>query len=202
MLLVGLTGGIGAGKSTVTDMLARRGAVILDADAFARDAVKTGSEGLRQVIARFGSEVLLPDGELDRAKLASIVFSDREALSALEGIVHPEVRRLIAEGVQANLDTGNVVVLVNPLLIEMGTHRDCDVVVVVSVSPETQVSRAVSGGMDEADVRARLDAQLPLEDRAKQADVLLDNEGSVEELEAQVAKLWDRLEADAAKVAG
>jgi dephospho-CoA kinase len=202
MLLVGLTGGIGAGKSTVTDMLARRGAVILDADAFARDAVKAGSEGLRQVIARFGSEVLLPDGELDRAKLASIVFSDREALSALEGIVHPEVRRLIAEGVQANLDTGNVVVLVNPLLIEMGTHRDCDVVVVVSVSPETQVSRAVSGGMNEADVRARLDAQLPLEDRAKQADVLLDNEGSVEELEAQVAKLWDRLEADAAKVAG
>jgi dephospho-CoA kinase len=197
MLLVGLTGGIGAGKSTVTDMLARRGAVILDADAFARDAVRAGSEGLRQVVARFGADILQPDGELDRAKLASIVFADRDALSALEGIVHPEVRRMIAEGVQDNIDTDNVVVLVNPLLIEMGTHRDCDVVVVVSVAPEIQVQRAVARGMDEADVRARLDAQLPLEDRATQADVLLDNEGTIDELELQVDRLWTRLEAEA-----
>ena len=193
MLLVGLTGGIGSGKSTVTRMLEERGAVVLDADVFAREAVRGGSEGLRRVVERFGKGIVGPDGELDRPRLASIVFSDREALGDLEAIVHPEVRRLIADGIQAHLDTGDVVVLVNPLLIEMGTHRDCDVVVVVSASPETQVARSVGRGMAEDDVRARIAAQLPLEDRARQADVIIDNEGSLEELRGQVDRLWDRL---------
>ena len=152
MLLVGLTGGIGSGKSTVSRMLRQRGAVVLDADAFARAAVVAGSPGLRSVVARFGREILTPDGELDRPKLASIVFSDPAALADLEAIVHPEVRRMIAEGIQENLDEDRVVVLVNPLLIEMGTHRDCDVVVVVSASPETQVARSVERGMSENDV--------------------------------------------------
>src|SRR5512133_2322428 len=128
MLLVGLTGGIGAGKSTVAELLARHGAVILDADAFARDAVRKGTGALDAVVRRFGEDVLGPDGGLDRARLAAIVFADRAALSDLEGIIHPEVRRMIAEGIQSHLDTDDVVVLVNPLLIEMGTHRDCDVV--------------------------------------------------------------------------
>jgi dephospho-CoA kinase len=193
VLLVGLTGGIGAGKSTVAEMLARRGAVVLDADAFAREAVRAGSAGLRAVVTRFGSEVLTGDGELDRPKLATIVFADPAARADLEGIVHPEVRRLIADGIQENLDTENVVVLVNPLLIEMGTHRDCDVVVVVSVPPETQVARSSALGMDENDVRARMAAQLPLDERARLADVILDNEGSVEELQQQVDRLWDQL---------
>ena len=105
---------------------------------------------------------------------------------------------MIADGLTTNLDGDAVVVLVNPLLIEMGTHRDCDVVVVVSVSPETQVTRSVARGMTEDDVRARLAAQLPLEDRARQADVLIDNEGSFEELESQVDQLWTRLLARAA----
>lgn len=195
MLLVGLTGGIGSGKSTVTRMLEERGAVILDADAFARDAAQGGSEGLRRVVERFGRDMIGPDGELDRPKLASIVFSDPEALDDLEAIIHPEVRRRIADGIQAHLDTDHVVVLVNPLLIEMGTHRDCDTVVVVSVSPETQVSRSVARGMHEDDVRARIAAQLPLEDRARQADVLLDNEGTIDELAAQVDELWRQLDA-------
>jgi dephospho-CoA kinase len=195
MLLVGLTGGIGSGKSTVTRMLAAHGAVILDADEFARVAVKAGTEGFRRVVARFGREVVGPDGELDRPALAAIVFSDPGALGDLEAIVHPEVRRLIAEGVQENLDTDRVVVLVNPLLIEMGTHRDCDLVVVVSVAPETQVARSVARGMAEDDVRSRIAAQLPLEERARQADVLLDNEGTIEELQAQVDELWERLAA-------
>ena len=193
MLLVGLTGGIGAGKSTVTSMLADRGAVILDADVFARQAVQAGSDGFDRVVERFGAEVVGPDGQLDRAKLASIVFAGPDALRDLEAIVHPQVRRLVADGITANVGTDNVVVLVNPLLIEMGTHRDCDVVVVVSATPETQVTRSTAHGMDESDVRARIAAQLPLDERARHADVILDNEGTIEELAGQVERLWNEL---------
>ncbi len=170
----------------------------MDADAFARDAVRAGTDALAAVVQRFGDDVVGPDGELDRARLASIVFADREALADLEAIIHPEVRRMIADGIQSHLDTDDVIVLVNPLLIEMGTHRDCDVVVVVSASPETQVARSVARGMDEADVRARLVAQLPLDDRARAADVLLDNEGTLEELETEVDVLWRDLASRAA----
>jgi len=193
MLLVGLTGGIGSGKSTVSRMLEERGAVVLDADGFARDAVVPGSPGLQSVVERFGPQILTPDGELDRPKLASIVFADPAALADLEAIVHPEVRRMIADGIQENLDADRVVVLVNPLLIEMGTHRDCDVVVVVSASPETQVARSIARGMADDDVRARIAAQMPLEDRARTADVLIDNEGTLDDLEREVDVLWRQL---------
>jgi dephospho-CoA kinase len=198
MLLVGLTGGIGSGKSTVARMLQDRGAVVLDADGFARAAVVAGSPGLRGIVGRFGRDILTTEGELDRPKLASIVFADPEALADLEAIVHPEVRRMIADGIQENLDADRVVVLVNPLLIEMGTHRDCDVVVVVSVSPDTQIARSVARGMVEEDVRARIAAQLPLEERARAADVLIDNEGSLADLEREIDVLWRQLEARAA----
>jgi dephospho-CoA kinase len=198
MLLVGLTGGIGSGKSTVARFLGDHGAVIVDADVFAREAVRAGSDAFRAVVQRFGDEVVGADGELDRAKVASIVFADRAALADLEAIIHPEVRRMIADAIQAELDTNHVVVLVNPLLIEMGAHRDCDVVVVISADPETQVARTVARGMDEADVRARLAAQLPIEERARAADVLLDNEDTLENLEAEVAVLWASLAARAA----
>lgn len=193
MLLVGLTGGIGSGKSTVARILGEHGAVILDADVFARDAVRGDTDAFAAVVDRFGAGLVGPDGELDRSKLASIVFADPAALADLEAIVHPEVRRMIADGIQAELDTDHVVVLVNPLLIEMGAHRDCDVVVVISTEPETQVARSVARGMDEADVRARLAAQLPIEERARAADVLLDNEGSLEDLQREVAVLWTTL---------
>jgi dephospho-CoA kinase len=199
VLLVGLTGGIGAGKSTVARMLAERGAVILDADAFARDAVRAGTPGFERVVARFGREVVGPDGELDRAKLASIVFRDPEALRDLEAIVHPEVRRMIDEGVVANAGTDRIVVLVNPLLIEMGTHRDCDVVVVVAASAATQEERSVARGMDRDDVRARMAVQMPLEERARRADVIIDNDGSLDELEPQVERLWSELRARASE---
>jgi dephospho-CoA kinase len=198
MLLVGLTGGIGSGKSTVARMLQDRGAVVLDADGFARAAVVAGSPGLRGIVGRFGRDILTTEGELDRPKLASIVFTDPKALADLEAIVHPEVRRMIADGIQENLDADRVVVLVNPLLIEMGTHRDCDVVVVVSVSPDTQIARSVARGMVEEDVRARIAAQLPLEERARTADVLIDNEGSLADLEREIDVLWRQLEARAA----
>src|SRR5687768_845054 len=108
MLLVGLTGGLGSGKSTVSGMLAERGAVVLDADAFARDAVRPGTAGFDRVVARFGPGIVGPDGELDRAGLASIVFNDEPALRDLEAIVHPEVRRMVEEGVSANADTDRV----------------------------------------------------------------------------------------------
>jgi dephospho-CoA kinase len=197
MLLVGLTGGIGSGKSTVARMLQDHGAVVLDADVFARDAVRGGSDAFRAVVRRFGDDIVAADGELDRAKLASVVFADRAALDDLEAIIHPEVRRMLADAIQGELDTDHVVVLVNPLLIEMGTHRDCDVVIVVSAEPDTQVARAMARGMDDADVRARIAAQLPLDERARHADVLIDNEGSLEELEAEVEVLWRDLEARA-----
>jgi len=198
MLLVGLTGGIGSGKSTVASLLEQRGAVLVDADVFAREAVRAGTPAFDAVCRRFGDEIVGDNGELDRAALASIVFADRAALDDLEAIVHPEVRRMVADTLQAELDTDHVVVLVNPLLIEMGAHRDCDVVVVVSAAQETQVRRSMARGMDETDVRSRIAQQLSLEERARLADVILDNEGSLEELTQEVDVLWRDLAARAA----
>lgn len=195
MLFVGLTGGIGSGKSTAARMLGDRGAVVLDADVFAREAVAAGTPGFRAVVDRFGPEVVGPDGELDRPRLAGIVFADAGRRAELEAIVHPEVRRRIAETLIAHAGTDHVVVLDSPLLIESGAYRDAAVVVVVSAPPETQVRRLVDRGMDEADVRARLAAQMTLEEKAALADVLLDNEGSLEELERQVDRLWADLQA-------
>jgi dephospho-CoA kinase len=200
MLLVGLTGGIGSGKSTVAGMLRARGAVILSADAFARDAVAAGTPGFARAVALFGPEVVTPDGELDRAKVARLVFADDELRAALERIVHPEVRRLTAEGVAHEAGSDRVVVVDSPLLIETGAHRDFPVVVVVSASAPTQIARLVARGMDEADARARMAAQMPLEERAAAADVLLDNEGTEAELEAQVDRLWADLSGRAAGV--
>lgn len=199
MLLVGLTGGIGSGKSTVGRMLAHRGASVLDADAFARDAIALGTPGFDRVVDLFGPEVIGPDGDLDRGRIASEVFADAERRRALEAIVHPEVRRLVAEGVSAHAGTSDVVVLNSPLLIETGSDRDCEVVVVVSARPETQIARSVARGMDEGDARARLAAQLPLADKVERADVVLDNEGTLDALEEQVARLWDDLSERAAR---
>jgi len=199
MLLVGLTGGIGSGKSTVARMLADRGASVLDADAFARDAIALGTPGFDRAVALFGPEVVRADGDLDRGRIASEVFADAERRRALEAIVHPEVRRLIAEGVAGHVGTSHVVVLNSPLLIETGSDRDCEVVVVVSARPETQIARSVARGMDEADARARLAVQLPLGDKVERADVVLDNEGTLEALEEQVARLWDDLSERAAR---
>ncbi len=197
MLLVGLTGGIGSGKSTVARILGEHGAVILDADVFARDAVRGSSDSFAAVVDRFGADVVGPDGELDRSRSHPSCSPIPRRWRDLEAIVHPEVRRMIADGIQAELDSDHVVVLVNPLLIEMGAHRDCDVVVVISTEPETQVARTVARGMGETDVRARLAAQLPIDERARAADVLLDNEGSLEDLEREVAVLWTTLAARA-----
>ena len=198
MLLVGLTGGIGSGKSTVARMLERRGAVVFDADVLAREVVEPGTPGHAAVIERFGANVLAPGGELDREALASIVFADPAARRDLEAIVHPEVRRRFAEGTEAYKDTERVVVFSAPLLVETGMHSAFDMLVVVSATNATQIDRLMRDrGMSEEAVRSRIDAQATPEARAEVADVLVDNEGTVEELEQQVDRLWSDLSARA-----
>jgi dephospho-CoA kinase len=190
VLLVGLTGGIGSGKSTVARMLADRGAVVLDADVLAREAVEPGTAGFDAVLGRFGEAVRSTDGSLDRARLAAIVFADDDARRDLEAIVHPQVRSRIAEAVAAHADSDAVVVVDSPLLIETGGHGSFPVVVVVTAPDEARIARLAARGMGEADVRARMAAQMPLEGKAAHADVLLDNAGSESELDAQVDRLW------------
>ena len=196
MLLVGLTGGIGSGKSTVARLLEKRGAVVFDADLLAREAVEPGTPGHAAVIERFGADVLAPGGELDREALASIVFADPSARRDLEQIVHPEVRRLFAEGTEAYRDTDRVVVFSAPLLVETGMHTAFEILVVVSATVATQIERLMrQRGMSEASIRARIDAQAPLEDKAAVADFIVDNEGTLDELESQVEQLWNDLAA-------
>jgi dephospho-CoA kinase len=194
VLLVGLTGGIGSGKSTVARMLELRGAVVFDADALARQAVEPGTPGHDAVVERFGANVLGPGGELDREALASIVFADPAARRDLEAIVHPEVRRLFAEGCEAYRDDDVVVVFSAPLLVETGMHTAFEVLVVVSIPVETQMERLLRDrAMREDSIRARIAAQAPLEEKAAVADVIVDNEGTLEELEGQVDRLWNDL---------
>jgi dephospho-CoA kinase len=198
VLLVGLTGGIGSGKSTVARMLEARGAVVFDADLLAREAVEPGTPGHTAVLERFGADVLAPGGELDREALASIVFADPSARRDLEQIVHPEVRRLFAEGSEAYLDTDRIVVFSAPLLVESGMHTAFEILVVVSATVATQIERLMrQRGMSEAAIRARIDAQAPLEDKAAVADFLVDNGGTLAELESQVERLWHDLSARA-----
>ena len=194
MLLVGLTGGIGSGKSTVARLLEERGAVVFDADLLAREVVEPGTLGHAAVIGRFGADVLAPGGELDREALASIVFADPSARRDLEQIVHPEVRRLFAEGSEAYRDTDRIVVFSAPLLVETGMHTAFQVLVVVSATMATQIERLMrQRGMSEASIRARIDAQAPLEDKAAVADILVDNEGTLDDLEGRVERLWNDL---------
>ena len=198
MLLVGLTGGIGSGKSTVARMLEKRGAVVFDADVLAREVVEPGTPGHAAVIERFGANVLAPGGELDREALASIVFADPAARRDLEAIVHPEVRRRFAEGSEDYQDTDRIVVFSAPLLVETGMHSAFDVLVVVSASTDTQIDRLMRDrGMSQEAVRSRIAAQASPEARAEVADVLVDNGGTLEELEQQVDRLWSDLSARA-----
>ncbi|HZD18086.1 MAG TPA: dephospho-CoA kinase [Actinomycetota bacterium] len=191
MLLVGLTGGIGSGKSTVAGMLDQRGAIVFDADALARQAVEPGTPGHDAVVERFGANILGPGGYLDREALASIVFADPAARRDLEAIVHPEVRRLFAAACQEHEGSDHVIVLSAPLLVETGMHTAFDVLVLVSTTPETQVQRLLRDrAMSEEQIRARIGAQAPLEDKAAAADVIVDNEGTLDELEGQVERLW------------
>jgi dephospho-CoA kinase len=195
VLLVGLTGGIGSGKSTVARLLERRGAVVIDADHLAREAVARGTSGFDRVVDTFGSGVLNPDGDLDRVRLAAIIFADPERRAALEAIVHPEVAKRFGERVEELRDSGRVVVYVSPLLVELGLAPAFDVVVVVTASPHLRVSRVASDrDLSPEDVRARMAAQATDEQRMEVADVLVDNDGALAELEPQIDRLWSDLE--------
>jgi dephospho-CoA kinase len=195
MLLVGLTGGLGAGKSTVARMLADRGAVLVDADELAHRALDPGTPGYRQVCDLFGDEVLTPSGELDRAAIAATVFSDPERRRALESIVHPEVFRMLAEIVQGRRETDDIIVFDAPLIVETGFHDACDVVVVVTAPEEVRVARMGRRGMSTDQARARVRAQLGDEERAAVADVVIPNDGDQAELKERVDDLWELLRA-------
>jgi len=194
VLLVGLTGGIGSGKSTVAAMLERRGAVVIDADDFARRAVEPGTPGHARVVETFGSGILTRGGDIDRERLADVVFADAEARKRLEAIVHPDVARLFAETVDVYRDTDRIVVYVVPLLVERSLQSGFDVIVVISASPDVRVARLVTGRrMNEKDARDRMAAQLSDEERERAADVVIRNEGTLDDLERAVDGLWDDL---------
>lgn len=190
MRMVGLTGGIGAGKSAVAQRLAELGAVIIDADALAREVVEPGTDGLAEVVAEFGAGVLRPDGSIDRPALGHIVFDDPDARARLERIVHPRVRARTAEIVAA-ADQDAVIVNDVPLLVEAGLHRAYDLVIVVEAAANVRVARLVADrGMAESDVRARIAAQATDEERRAVADVVIVNDGRRDELIDQVDAVW------------
>ncbi|ADI11111.1 dephospho-CoA kinase [Streptomyces bingchenggensis BCW-1] len=190
MLRLGLTGGIGAGKSEVSRMLSSYGAVLIDSDRIAREVVEPGTPGLAAVVAEFGPGVLTPEGALDRPKLGGIVFGDPERLRALNAIVHPLVRARSAE-LEAAAGPDAIVVHDVPLLAENGLAPLYDMVMVVDAAPGTQLDRLVRlRGMTEDEARARMAAQATREERLAVADVVIDNDGPLEELEPQVRKVW------------
>lgn len=196
--MVGLTGGIGSGKSTVSAMLEALGATIIDADQLAREAVAPGSEGLEALVARFGPEVLDAAGQLDRKGLGRLVFKDAAARKDLEGIVHPRVAALAATRIQAAAAAGAPLVVYDvPLLYENGLDASLPAVVVVSVSPATQRARvAARDDLSAEDIEDRIAAQLPLADKATRADYVIDNDGPLERTRDQVRALYARLVED------
>ncbi|GHF31196.1 MULTISPECIES: dephospho-CoA kinase [Streptomyces] len=202
MLTVGLTGGIGAGKSEVSRLLASYGAVIVDADRIAREVVGPGTPGLAAVVAEFGPEILAPDGSLDRPRLGAVVFADEQRLAALNAIVHPLVRARSAE-LEAAAGPDAVVVNDVPLLAENGLAPLYDLVVVVDAADETRLDRLVRlRGMTAEDARARMAAQATREERLAVADLVIDNDGTLDALEPQVRELWAELRRRAAHGAG
>jgi dephospho-CoA kinase len=194
VIVVGLTGGIGAGKSTVSALLAERGAVVIDADAIVHEVQSPGHPVLDQMVERFGPEILLEDGRLDRQAVADIVFGDADALAELNKIVHPAVGAEIAERMQAQAETDNVVILDVPLLVESG-RDDMVAIIVVDVDPEVAVQRLVEQrGMSEADARARIARQASREERLAKADHVVDNHGDREALRRRVAEVWEAIQ--------
>lgn len=193
MLTVGLTGGIGAGKSEVSRLLVECGAVLIDADRIAREVVAPGTPGLTAVVEAFGEEILTEDGSLDRPRLGAIVFADKERLALLNSIVHPLVGARSRELEEAAAEDA-VVVHDVPLLTENGLASLYDLVIVVDASTETQLERLVGRrGMSEEDARARMAAQATREQRRKIADIVIDNDVSLDELTRRVKDIGAEL---------
>ena len=196
---VGLTGGVGSGKSTVAALFAAHGAVVIDADAIAREVVEPGTPGFDAVVAKFGPDVVGPDGSLDRAALAAQVFNDDTKRADLNAIVHPLVGQRMAELAQAADD---VVVYDIPLLVENDLAAGFDFVVVVLAGESTRLARLAARGMPEADARARMAAQANDEQRRAVADAVIENDGSREALAARVDAVWAEIQAARSRFGG
>lgn len=194
MVRAALTGGIATGKSFCLERFAALGAATIDADLLARDAVAPGTPGLTQVVERFGAEVLRPDGSLDRAALARIVFADPTARAALEAIVHPEVYRRVTNW-SASVPPGTRVSIADiPLLFETGHEHDFERVIVAACEPGEQLRRVMArDGFSFAEARERLAAQWPIEEKARRADYVIRTDGGFAETEAQVRAVFERL---------
>jgi dephospho-CoA kinase len=193
VILVGLTGGIGSGKSTVSSLLEGKGAIIIDADAIVREVQLPGSPVLAELAAKFGPEVLAADGSLDRQAVANIVFTDPDALKALNAIVHPAVGKKMNQRMIEQRTSNNVVILDIPLLTE-NPREGLQGKIVVDVPVEVQVERLIKfRGFDEADARARISRQATREQRLLTADFVIDNSHDLESLIPQIDKVWDWL---------
>lgn len=191
MRLIGLTGGIGSGKSTVARMLADRGAIVVDADAIAREVVEPGRPAYGEIVRRFGPGILLADGTLDRAQLAALVFADDSSRAALNDIVHPEVGREVAARIDAYRDTEAVVVVDIPLMVESGAGRGFDAVLVVSAPPWLRIERlARDRSMSEGEARSRIAAQATDEQRKGIATHVIENSSTLDQLERAVDRFW------------
>jgi dephospho-CoA kinase len=193
---IGLTGGIGSGKSTVSALLAAKGAVIVDADAITKEVQQPGTEVFAAMVERFGPGIVAADGTLDRPAVAEIVFNDPEALKDLNDIVHPAVGAETTRRILEQADTDHLVVLDIPLLVEAAGKRPVAGIVVVDVDPEVALQRLVQHrGMAEEDARARMSRQATREERLARADLVIDNSGSPEDLARLVDELWPAIQA-------
>lgn len=195
-MIMGLTGGIASGKSTVSALLVEKGARLVDADAIAREVMLPGHEVLASVAAYFGSGVLLPDGTLNRAKLGDIVFRDPEALKALNGLTHPAIRRITRERMEAfeREDSSRLVAVDIPLLYESGQEEMFERILVVYAPREVQLERLIKrSGLTKEQAEARLDSQMDIEVKKAKADYVIDNSGEPGETRRQIDDLWDRL---------
>lgn len=196
MLTVGLTGGIGSGKSTFAALLVERGAQIIDADRLGRDALKPGHRAWQEAVDSFGDEILVPGTfEIDRPRLAGLVFSDPNKLAALNAITHPVIARGIADHMERLAGTDSIVVVDAALIVELGLDKALDVLIVVDAAAESRKQRLVaSRRMDPRDVQARMGSQSRPEDLIAKADIVVRNDGTIQDLVAEADRVWAELE--------
>jgi dephospho-CoA kinase len=200
LLVVGLTGGIGSGKSAFAALLAERGAQVIDADAYGHEALRPGQPSWHSVVDQFGDEVLVPGTmDIDRQKLARLVFSDPDKLAALNAIVHPLIFARIADALERLAHTEDVVVVDAALIIDTGVYKALDALIVVRCDDRVRRERLAERGMALEDVDARMAAQAPVEVLEQRADIVVDNNGTMEELSAEADRVWAELEAFAAR---